>query len=666
MNLWPITLVKTILRRIRSATIFIRGARCTTLPVMIAMCGIASSVCSVDARCQQAPAESRMNVGVFVGAQSVIHDAVFTNLAGFPSCCPQYSSGSGSATVAGLGFEFASIKNIRHSVRASVSAYDGTLSAAESIPVVVDGTLQTARIQHTLRASIKALDIEPLIHAELTPRLGVFAGFRCSFLYGGTAEQFEELLAPATGTFENNARIRNRKSGNIFALQPLMASVVAGIRTTLPLSASGGYVLVPEISASAGVSSITGNETWRANTIRAGVSIMHRIAADAPPVQDSATLDVHCDISPGDEQRDFNQLYVGLRLRERNDIIYPLPVVFFDSQDGAETHSETHSESTTLPPRFLLDTASSAMRVDNISEPSLAALRACHNVLSVYGRRVAANRSDTLSIIAIVDDTSAASPAAERALRRGQAIAFALRTTFGIERGRLRVLRASSAECGLAGNGTDTLLRNAVMVRVSSGVPEPLRGQTIERVWVPPVVRLRPQLRGTDVLRDWEIRVTLKGETLRVWRGTSSLPSVLTMNMKDYTIAPFTPAQFNNEHSSASDSIIVQLTVSGRANTLATTRVGIPVRVLRDTPDSVRTIVQAFPTIMSNEADRTALAKQLQSVKQPGSQQPCEWRLVPAAPEWQLTTPLPEAALINSAFRAIYQSVNQSVNQQVR
>jgi hypothetical protein len=138
------------------------------------------------------------------------------------------------------------------------------------------------------------------------------------------------------------------------------------------------------------------------------------------------------------------------------------------------------------------------------------------------------------------------------------------------------------------------------------------------------------------------------------------------MNMKDYTIAPFTPAQFNNEHSSASDSIIVQLTVSGRANTLATTRLGIPVRVLRDTPDSVRTIVQAFPTIMSNEADRAALAKQLQSVTQPGSQQPCEWRPVPAAPEWQLTTPLPEAALINSALRSIYQSVNQSVNQQVR
>lgn len=644
--------------------------RCTTLPVLIAMCVIASSGCSIDVLCQQAPAESRMSAGVFVGAQSVIHDAVFTNLAGFPSCCPQYSSGSGWATVAGLGFEFASIKNIRHSVRASVSDYNGTLTAAETVPVVVDGTLQTARIQHTLRASIKALDIEPLIHAELTPRLGVFAGFRCSFLYGGTAEQFEELIAPATGTFENSARIRNRKSGNIFALQPLMASVVAGIRTTLPLSASWGYVLVPEISASAGVSSITGNETWRANTIRAGVSVMHRIAADAPPVQDSATLDVHCDISPGDEQRDINQLYVGMRLHERNDIIYPLPVVFFDSQDGAGSTADSNSESpaqyTTLPTRFLLDTASSALRVDNISEPSLAMLRACHNVLSVYGRRLAASRSDTLRIIGIVNDTSADSSAAERALRRGRAVARALQSTFGIERGRLRVIRATLAECGLAGTGVDSLLRNAVILRLSSGVPEPLYGRTTERVWVPPVLRLRPQLRGTDALRDWEVRVTIQGETLRVWRGMQSLPAVLTMNMKDYTLAPFLPAQSNNDRTSASDSIIVQLTVRGRANTLASTRVGIPVRLLQDTQYSARTIVQAVPSVMASEADRAAVAKQLQHLTQPGLQQPYDLRPVPATPEWQLTTPLPEAALINSALRVIYQAVYQSVNQQVR
>lgn len=342
---------------------------------------------TVHGHARQADQPLVARAGVFAGGQVMIHSADFRYLTGFPSCCPQYTAGGGTATVVGVNVEIPSTRHIRHSIRASVGSYGGTLTSVESTPVVVNGRLQTARIQHTLTTRVPALDIEPMIHADIGTRLGVFGGFRCSFLLDGTLEQYEELIAPSTGTFENDSRIRNKRAGEIFALQPLMASVVAGIRTYLPLNATSSYVLVPEISAAVGLTSLTGNEEWRVHSIRAGISLMHEWSMTKETARDSATLDLRCDLSVNDGQRDVAQGYVGLRTRERTDVVLPLPVIYFDDQSSA------------LPDRWRYEPPETGGWIDNTSSPALAALTASHALLGIVGERMRKDEKEAVDIV---------------------------------------------------------------------------------------------------------------------------------------------------------------------------------------------------------------------------------------------------------------------------
>lgn len=540
-----------------------------------------------------------LRAGVFAGAQAMVHNAEFRFLAGFPSCCPLYTSGSGSSPILGVNIEFPSSKNLRHSVRASYGLYGGTLSAIESTPVVVGGALQTARILHTLRTNIPALEIEPAIHADITRKLGVFGGFRCSFLLNGTLEQYEELVTPNTGTFENNSRIRNRRSGTIFALQPLMASVVLGMRTTLPLNSAATYLLVPEISAALGLSSLTGNEEWRVHTIRAGISLIHQWPANNRHTRDSATLDVLCNLSANDGQRDLSQSFMGVKIRSRRDVVSLLPVVFFDSS------------ATSLARRWVVDTSASMLEVNGSSSPALAALNSSHKILSVIGIRLRNNNTAILDIVGVRDTMDEVS--AGKAMRRCETLARILDTTFGIARSRMR-LRVATAQA--LGYKDASMLRHGVVLLSSPVVMTPLKGIASEHTWTPSLLRIRPQLRGTDEIKEWEIRISLNNQVLRVFRGTTSFPASLVLDIRDH-----------NVDIQSDDSLIVDVITTGVNATAASTRETMPVRVASNSADSVLTIVQLNPGVTfgapSIDAMRSILQQELNT--QNGGSCSIEW-----------------------------------------
>ena len=521
---------------------------------------------------RQAAQPPHARAGVFAGGQAMIHSAEFRFLAGYPSCCPQYTTGGGTAVIFGASVEFPTSGTIRHSVRASYGSYGGILTSVESIPVVVNGLLQTARIQHTLTTRVPALDIEPMIHADIGTRLGVFGGFRCSFLLDGTLEQYEELITPSTGTFENDSRIRNKRAGDIFALQPLTASVVAGIRTSLPLNASSSYILVPEISAAVGLTSMTGNEEWRVHSIRAGISLMHEWSMTKETARDSATLDLRCDLSVNDGQRDVAQGYLGLRTRERTDVVLPLPVIYFDDQSSA------------LPDRWRYEPPETGGWIDNTSSPALAALTASHALLGIVGERMRMNEEEAVDIVGMTE--AGTSDAVVK--RRCETVAQVLEQSYGISRSRL-FLRTTTAVA--SGWKEAASVRNGVVLAASPRLLGPVVGRSTERTWTPSILRIRPQPRGTDEVRDWEVRLEWRGRTLRVFRGTTSFPASFSVDMREVDAAV-----------TEDDSLVVVVTATGMRNTRATTRESMPVRRQRDVRDSLLTVFQLVPRFAGSHA----------------------------------------------------------------
>ncbi|MFM8569864.1 MAG: hypothetical protein ACKOB6_09705, partial [Candidatus Kapaibacterium sp.] len=421
--------------------------------------------------------------------------------------------------------------------------------------------------------------IEPTIHADIATGIGVFGGLRCSFLLNGTLEQYEELVAPATGTFENDASIRNRLSGVIFALQPLMASVVAGIRTYLPLNTSRSTILVPEISASAGLTSVTGNEEWRVHSIRAGVSLMHEWRSAPEPAADSATLEVRCDLGVSDGQREASQGYLGLRVRERTDVVMPLPGIFFDDDDSQ------------LPGRWQYGAKDSVGWIDDAPSPAMAALTASHAILDIIGRRLRMHAEETVDIVGVTETTSQSPDLL--AQRRCESVARILEQSHDVARSRMR-LRLTTAQdavrsdtSGLSQEAMGTLaslMRNSVIVSGSPRVTGPVVGRASERTWTPALLRIRPQVRGTDDVRDWEVRVEWRDRTLRVFRGTLSLPVSITVDMREVDAAVVDD-----------DSLVVVVSATGRRNTMAATREIMPVRRQRDLTDSSLTVLQTVP-----------------------------------------------------------------------
>lgn len=221
-----------------------------------------------------------------------MHSASFTKLGTYPSCCPEFTGGSGFAWYAGGWYGWRLSPSIGLLGRLSASSESGLLSDQE--PSVVADLRDTARIvnavfQHDLRASLMSIGIEPLLTYRIGGALDVMAGARAALVVTRMFRQTETLVEPADyGSYLGDDRVWVDTEAEIPNAASLRLTAVAGLRYRMPVGRGRSSFIAPEVSVHVPLSGVASGVSWNVTQIRLGVALGWDISSDVdstPPVR---------------------------------------------------------------------------------------------------------------------------------------------------------------------------------------------------------------------------------------------------------------------------------------------------------------------------------------------------------------------------------------------
>ncbi len=526
-------------------------ARCILIILLIGTANLSLLADDVDSN-------KRFRFGALLGGSANFHAASFGALAGFPSCCPQYTSGSGLAPTVGVFAEIPLSSSVSHMIRATLSDLGAQLTASESITTIVNNRLTLARIQHSVNATIKGIGIEPDMHFRLGSSLGLYVGLRCEFSLKGEISQKEELVSPEVGTFENGRRIRNEVQGQIFALQPIVASAVGGIRWELPMNRDASVLLIPELAVSFGINTITASEEWRVHGVRLSASIAFQ--SPRPPATSINTVDAkpltaELSVLPFDGQNELVGQSILIEESEHIEVQPLLPFIFFDQQSEA------------LPARYATSTEKSIDSFEVAHAIRSNALSSYYGILQIVGKRLRQHTTEAITLQACVDSSEQRS--ADLAKRRAENISRYLQRVWGIDRGRIRIeMKTATLLSPEADANAEAAQKRRVELAASPLILAPLQYRDTTRSISPRYLRLRPVARGGEKVDRWDIQLTQQNELIKSFTGNNTLPFKLTADLVE------SPFQLR------SDSIAALLIVNGRNGGAASSSLKLATNVM--------------------------------------------------------------------------------------
>ena len=253
----------------------------TIILVITAMPSIAqdeasSTTSSTDSTFTKVVPEELWRAGVYFGLSRNLHRADHINgLPGVPSCCPDYTNGSGIGYSAGVLAEIPFADPWRVGWLLSLASYDGKLQTLEYEEVNANRALVVATFEHTIESNINAIGLESYIGYEVISNLKLRLGLRGDLLFGQNFSQQERLAAPEGITYETGRRTRLEFDGTVSSAAPLHGAVVGGIRYDLPINKNKSWAIAPEISGWYGLTDLIKDVPWSVHGLRLGVSLQY-------------------------------------------------------------------------------------------------------------------------------------------------------------------------------------------------------------------------------------------------------------------------------------------------------------------------------------------------------------------------------------------------------
>lgn len=377
-----------------------------------------------------ATAQVRFDAGVGLAFPSA--STAFRSLPGFPSCCPEFTSGSGTGLALGIGADVPLLDNILLSVRGSTVSHGHSLTTQERISVIVDGRFTSADVTHQIDLTQQVYSADVLLGYRLN-LITVRAGLGYLVRGPGTIAAEERLDNPVGATFvDTQSPVRNVRSGALPDAVQASWQVGASIGVAFPLDARKQWQVEPEVGVSVPLASVTTVVAWKLTVPTAMVRLSWSpfgAPAAAPTVQAATKAE-----SPTDEllivdtpptptattvQLDIvGNPTVVIEEVEQETFLPVLPYVFF-AQDEA-----------TMPQRYV--------RMFHQSLPAEAepAYAFHHRLLAVVAERM---RQVPDAVVTIIGTTSSRERNPMLAEQRAQVVASILRDTFGIANERLVV-----------------------------------------------------------------------------------------------------------------------------------------------------------------------------------------------------------------------------------
>lgn len=218
------------------------------------------------------------DIGVYGAMGYNIHNSEFNYLPQYPSCCPNYESGSGFGLNFGLVSNYVIMDNLKVGLQLGYSDLSALITKEEFKKDGFDnssGGVSDGIIRHDLDANLTSIVLEPRITYSILNDLFVYAGLGVNYLSSASISQKETLVHPTDVTFNNGKITRNEVSGEVFNLNNILPSLTVGCMLELPLTNNRDFYLAPYVSFTQLFGNVTSDVTWSLSTFKGGIQLTY-------------------------------------------------------------------------------------------------------------------------------------------------------------------------------------------------------------------------------------------------------------------------------------------------------------------------------------------------------------------------------------------------------
>jgi outer membrane protein OmpA-like peptidoglycan-associated protein len=529
----------------------------------------------------------RSAYGVYGNINANIHTADFRGLPNVPSCCPAYGSGFGIGYSAGLLYQMPLSSTLRLALRGGFNTSGGTLRRNEN--VTLSGN-ESGVIEHSVRASIMNVGVEPLIQYSLTPSLWLSAGGFWGTRLQSIFSQKELITQPATGTFNGGLRSRNEvNDAAIPSALSMSFGLLAGVGYDLPLNNKSTMILAPELLLSLPLTGITRDVSWNVIQIRGGIALKWSPTSKPEPIyiheeeRKTDTIMVTVPIAQkflkiGVEQRSTHTQERGSGLSDtiittttiaRIDTTFlPIQKTKLSAQlrvagilsDGTETQTVRltveefasaritapllgyifFDENTSdIPNRYVQLTPDEVEKFSERTLSSNSRLTTYYSVLNIIGTRMKSIPDATLTLTGCNSGVGVEKGNIILSRSRAESVKRYLVSAWGIAEQRIQTEGRNLPDKSASGF-TDNAQQENRRVEITANKGDillPLVHNDTLRVVNPPVVRFAMNLKHDTAISDWKISVTQGHRPLRVFSGKGKPPADYTWSIDNDDMA---------------------------------------------------------------------------------------------------------------------------------
>ena len=221
--------------------------------------------------------EYKPRFGIFANYGLNFHHAKFKELPQYPICCNLFKSGFGTGLNFGGLVQFRFDENWFYGGKLHFGNLNGIIKKEQKEPVTVAGMLIDGKTKNVIDVSLNNLVFSPFVAyfvPQVSPNFYVTVGASIGYTVSANFAQYEELIHPQVGTFENGYRIRNIKSGDLPNLNIMVAGNI-GAGYELPMNKQNNLRLTPEINYNYWFVSPVKNLNWSVSQLTFGVAVRY-------------------------------------------------------------------------------------------------------------------------------------------------------------------------------------------------------------------------------------------------------------------------------------------------------------------------------------------------------------------------------------------------------
>ncbi|MCX6140078.1 MAG: OmpA family protein [Candidatus Kapabacteria bacterium] len=524
-------------------------------------------------------AHAQNEAGIIAGGAFNIHNAQFGKLGTYPSCCPEFTGGSGMGFYVGGWYGVQLNDRFRFLGRLTFSTENGTMTDEErSFVADLRDTAKVidAMFTHQIDATLTSLGIEPLIAFRAVGGLDVLLGARVGLTMTTTFHQTETLTKPEDyGAYLGDDRVWVDTQADIPGASSIRATIVTGLRYVLPIGRGRSTFLAPELTYHFPLTGVASGVSWSVSQLRFGIALGWQFFP-APPVD--SVVPPPAFVAPPPPVVIVPPPYLTIRASGLmpDGTVIPNPVVHIEETQVTTLHPLLgyvyfDNGSSEIPQRYINGIARA-----NADTIGLTPLEAAHGELAIIAQRAKASPK---AMIKITGNTSGigADNGLPLARSRAEGVSDKL-VELGVERSRISVNARTSPLRPTKANDPEMIELAAEenrRVEISSSDPSltgPVSLGSVDISVDPATLRLETTILASGGLQSATLSLR-QGSRLLFEEDQQDASKrrkdiqLLSGNPREFTesplIATITASDSLNKTASSSDTIQVQqLTVS--------------------------------------------------------------------------------------------------------